>query len=158
MMISLIAAMTKDRVIGQGNRIPWHLPEDFKYFKKTTLGKPIVMGRKTFESASMGKPLPGRQNIVLTRDKNWQAEGCDVVHSVEEALNVAQKKEEIMIIGGTKIYEAFLPKATRLYLSLVEGDYQGDIFFPEIKEEEWELISEEQKQGFKVQVLERKKH
>ena len=111
--IVLIAAMAKNRVIGKDNKMPWHLPADLKHFKRITLGKPVIMGRKTF--CSLGRPLPGRQNIVITRDPGFTAEGCDVVNSLEAALEKAQATDQLMVIGGADIYRQFLPLAKRLY-------------------------------------------
>jgi len=139
MKIALIAAMAKNRVIGSENQLPWHLPADLKHFKSITMGKPIIMGRKTFES--IGKALPGRQNIVITRDVNFMAEHVEIVHSFEEALNVAHLADEVMIIGGSSIYQLALPKAHFLYLTLIHHQIDGDAFFPEIDIKEWEQIS-----------------
>ena len=138
MIISLIVAMGANRVIGKDNQIPWHLPADMKYFRKMTMGKPIVMGRRTYDS--IGRPLSGRQNIVVTRDINFKASGCAVVHSIGEALEVA-KGEEVMIIGGAQMYKQLLPRATRLYLTKIEADFSGDRCFPPISGEEWLEIS-----------------
>jgi dihydrofolate reductase len=155
MWISLIAAMTEKGVIGQGDALPWHLPEDLKYFKSNTLHKPIIMGRKTFETIG-SKPLPDRHNIVLTREKSFKAKGCTIVHGVEEALSVAGNCDEIMVIGGAKVYEAFLPLATRLYLTLVHHPYEGDTYFPKLHEGDWVVILEEKHPLFTTQILQRK--
>jgi len=136
MKISMIAAMAEDRVIGINNTLPWKLPNDMKWFRQQTMGKPIVMGRKTFESFG-AKPLPGRQNIIITRDKAYQADDCDVVHSIEEALEVAADAEEVMIIGGASFYEQMLPKADRLYLTFVHANIEGDAWFPQWDYEDW---------------------
>jgi len=128
MNISIIAAMGSNRVIGYENRLPWELPEDLQHFKALTLHKPIIMGRKTYDS--IGKPLPKRQNIILTRDNAFQANGCDIVHSIDEAVEIAEDKSEIMIIGGAHLYEQCLPLANVLYLTLVHQDYTGDTYFP----------------------------
>jgi dihydrofolate reductase len=138
MTISLIVAMGANRVIGKDNHIPWDLPADMKYFRKMTMGKPIVMGRRTYDS--IGRSLPGRKNIVVTRNKNFVASGCAVVHSIGEALELA-KGEEVMIIGGAELYELLLPRATRLYVTKIEADFSGDKYFPAIKDEEWLEIS-----------------
>ncbi|TCI03642.1 type 3 dihydrofolate reductase [Corallincola luteus] len=138
MMISLVAAMANGRVIGRDNKMPWHLPADLKHFKATTLGKPVVMGRKTFES--IGRPLPGRQNIVITRDAQWHADGVTVVHGVEQALVAAGPVEELMVIGGGNIYQQLLPRAERLYLTFIELDTQGDAWFPDYQPELWREI------------------
>jgi dihydrofolate reductase len=134
-VISLVVAMARNRVIGRDNALPWHLSEDLKRFKATTLGKPVLMGRKTFQS--IGKPLPGRRNIVLTRDRAWRAEGVEVVRSIEEALKLAQGAPELAVIGGAEIYRLVLPLADRIYLTRVEADVSGDTEFPELRAEEW---------------------
>jgi len=136
--------MGENRVIGGSGHIPWHLPADFKHFKELTTGHPIVMGRKTFES--IGKSLPGRANIVITRDANYQNEGIAVVSSPEAALVVAAAaagSEEVFIIGGAEIYKLFLPQADKLYITKVDGDFNGDAFFPEWDAEGWRLVSSE---------------
>lgn len=138
--ISLIAAMTEDRVIGANNQLLWHLPNDFKHFKQITMGKPIIMGRKTFES--IGRALPGRQNIVLTRQLDQQFPGCDVAHSVEEALTLAQG-DEIMVIGGADIYASFMPLAQQLYITVVQASILGDAVFPAWDPQEWQECSRE---------------
>ena len=139
-MISLIVAHDENRVIGFNNAMPWHLPGDLAYFKKTTMGKPMIMGRKTFES--IGKALPGRTNIIITRDPNYQKEGIVVVHSLDEALEVAKKEnKEIMIIGGEQIFRLALPIADILYVTKIQHVYQGDTYFPEYGTE-WKKISE----------------
>jgi dihydrofolate reductase len=129
--VKLIAmvAMTSDRIIGKGNDLPWHLPEDLKLFKRTTSGHPIVMGRKTYDS--IGRPLPKRQNIVITRDRSWSAEGVDVVHSPEEVKGLELQDETVFIIGGAEIYSVFLPHIDELLVSHVYQDYEGDTRFPE---------------------------
>lgn len=154
-MISLIVAFDDSRVMGYNNKMPWHLPGDLAYFKKTTMGKPMIMGRKTFES--IGKALPGRTNIVITRDLNYKAEGIIIVHSFEEALDVAKKEEkEIMIIGGEQIFRLALPIADVLYVTKIQHAFQGDTFFPEISDE-WKIVSEseehETKEGIKFSYL-----
>lgn len=141
MRISLIVALTDNRVIGRGNKMPWHLPNDLKYFKRMTTGKPVLMGRKTFES--IGKPLPGRTNIVITRQNDWQASGVQVVHNLDEGLELATRlslidgSEEVMVIGGAQIYREVLPQAHRLYLTQIHTHIDGDAFFPEISEDQW---------------------
>lgn len=153
--IALIAAMTSEQVIGYQNRLPWDLPKDLQYFRQMTLGKPIIMGHKTF--ASMGyKPLPKRQNILLSRDPHCQYSGIQVVCSLEEALAMTEPSEEIMVIGGEQIYALFLPRASRLYVSLIEGCYPGDTFFPKIDWKDWTLVSEQPMDGFKTQIFDRK--
>jgi dihydrofolate reductase len=139
MIIALIVAMADGRVIGKNNALPWHLPADLKHFKQCTLGKPVVMGRKTFES--IGKPLPGRTNIIITRDAQYQAEGCRVVHSLGEALSAAQDAGEVMIIGGSQLFEHVLPIAKRIYLTEIHAKFAGDIYFPELMQGEWREVS-----------------
>jgi dihydrofolate reductase len=138
----MIVGHADNRIIGKDNDMPWHLPADLAYFKKTTLGKPIIMGRKTYES--IGRPLPGRQNIVISRDKHYQAEGIDSVTSVEEALTLAGNVEEIMVIGGGAIYTHCLPFANRLYITHIKADIGGDTQFPYYDtENDWKLIESE---------------
>lgn len=164
--LSLIVAMARNRVIGRENGLPWHLPEDLKYFKAATMGKPILMGRKTFES--IGRPLPGRLNIVITRDPAWRHEGVMVAGSLEEALAraaadpAAVEAGEIMVIGGEQIYRAAIEKADRLYITRVDADVAGDAFFPEFDEADWREIRRQQPEQpgdtpYFFQVLERRR-
>lgn len=136
MKISMIAAMTEERVIGIKNTLPWKLPNDMKWFRQNTMGKPIIMGRKTFESFG-AKPLPGRTNIIITHSQNYQAQDSIVVHSIDDALKAAGDVEEVMIIGGASFYEQMLPKADRLYLTFVHAELKGDAWFPEINNNDW---------------------
>ncbi|MDV5171083.1 type 3 dihydrofolate reductase [Photobacterium rosenbergii] len=129
MKISMVAAMAKSRIIGKDNAMPWHLPADFAWFKKVTMGKPVVMGRKTFES--IGRPLPGRHNIVISRNAGYQAEGITVVSDIEAAKHAAGNVEELMVIGGGSIYAACLEEADRLYLTFIDLDVEGDTQFPD---------------------------
>ncbi|RHW37598.1 type 3 dihydrofolate reductase [Lysinibacillus yapensis] len=138
-MISLIVALDKNRVIGYEKKMPWHLPGELKYFKEQTMGKPMIMGRKTFES--IGRPLPGRRNIVITRNENYNVEDVEVVTSLEEALEICEGEQEIMIIGGEQIFKLALPIADRLYITHIDHEFQGDTFFPHYGEE-WTLVSE----------------
>ena len=140
-MISIIVAASANNVIGSQGDLPWRLSDDLKRFKAMTMGKPIVMGRKTWES--IGRPLPGRQNIVITRQADFQADGCDVVSSPRAALAAAGGADEIMVIGGSQVYALFLPDAERLYLTRVHTKIEGDAYFPEIRESEWRLVSDE---------------
>jgi dihydrofolate reductase len=133
-LVSLIVAMAQNGVIGRDNALPWRLPEDLKRFKAFTLGKTLLMGRKTYES--IGRPLPGRANLVLTRDKGWQAQGIVVVHSVEEALARAAGTE-LVAIGGAEIYRLVLPFARRIYLTHVHADVPGDTYFPDFDPTQW---------------------
>lgn len=137
MQISLVAAMARDRVIGKDNQMPWHLPEELKYFKQLTMGKPMIMGRRTFES--IGRPLPGRDNIVITSCPSMP-EGVIVARSIADALAAAGDAQEVMIIGGGEIYRQFLPQATRLYLTHIDLDIDGDTRFPSYREltQDWQ--------------------
>lgn len=147
MRLSMAFAMAQNRVIGKDNALPWHLPKDLQYFKKITLGKPIIMGRKTFDS--IGRPLPGRPNIVITRNTDWSHEGVQVVHSVDEAIalgsELANQKdvEELMVIGGSQIYTELLNRADRLYMTQVHSEVEGDDYFPAFSLDEWQKYSEE---------------
>lgn len=141
MKISMIAAMAEDRVIGIKNSLPWKLPNDMKWFRQNTMGKPIIMGRKTFESFG-AKPLPGRTNIIITRDDDYQAEDSIVVHSIEDAIAAAGDVEEIMIIGGASFYEQMLPRSDRLYLTYVKASLDGDAWFPEFNQDDWNTSEE----------------
>jgi len=140
-LVSIIAAMDRNRLIGNKNQLPWHLPADLAHFKKVTMGKPIIMGRKTFES--IGRALPGRTSIVLTRASDFRGENVLVAHSLHQALEYAAGNDEVMIIGGSSIYELALPEADRLYLTYVEETYQGDAWFPEFEPGKWRVIASE---------------
>ena len=140
-MISLIVAASMNNVIGAKGDLPWRLSTDLKRFKTLTMGKPIVMGRKTYES--IGRPLPGRQNIVVTRNPGFVADGCDVVSSIDAAIEVAGDAEEIMVIGGSHIYAAFLPRADRIYLTRVQAELEGDAYLPAIDKDKWHEVSAE---------------
>ena len=141
MTISLLVAASENNVIGKDNQLPWHLPNDLKYFKNLTWGMPILMGRKTFDS--IGKPLPGRKSIVITRNTDWQHENVDVVHSIEEAVKEAESYgvKEVFVIGGAEIFTTSLSTAKRIYLTRIHHDFDGDVFFPAISENEWRLVS-----------------
>lgn len=141
MTVSLVVAAAKNRVIGRDGELPWHLPDDLRHFKRLTTGKPVIMGRRTFES--IGKPLPDRHNIVMTRDPGYAATDCDVVTSVSDALKLAGDDREVMVIGGGQIYRDFLPRADRIYLTRVQAEIEGDTHFPEIDASEWQLVSSE---------------
>ncbi|MEF1304110.1 type 3 dihydrofolate reductase [Vibrio owensii] len=138
--MSMIAAMADNRIIGKDNQMPWHLPADFAWFKRCTMGKPVVMGRKTYES--IGRPLPGRLNIVISRDASLSIEGVTTVTSIEQALEVAGEVEEVMIIGGGAIYAACLPMANKLYVTHIEAEIDGDTQFPDWGSEFKETYSE----------------
>ena len=127
--------MTRNRVIGRDNALPWRLPADLQHFKATTMGKPVLMGRKTFDS--IGRPLPGRVNLVLTRDVHWQAPGIVVAHSIEDALARASEAPEVAGIGGAEIFRLLLPLASRIHLTRIEADIPGDTFFPALDATQW---------------------
>jgi dihydrofolate reductase len=140
--VSLIVAVADNGVIGRENALPWHLPEDLKRFKRITLGKPIVMGRKTFES--IGKSLPGRLNIVVTRDADYRRDGVTVVHDVADALCAAGAAKEVMIIGGADLFRLFLPHATRAHITRVHGDVTGDVYWSALDTAEWRVVEREE--------------
>lgn len=142
MLISLIAAASENNVIGNNNQLPWHLPTDMKYFKNTTWGMPVIMGRKTFESMN-NEPLPGRMNIVFTMQKDYKANGAAVVNDWKDAMFVANDGDckEVFVIGGGEIYKEAIDKADRIYMTRVHATVEGDAFFPEIDEKKWKLIS-----------------
>lgn len=142
MILSLLVAADEQNVIGKDNKLPWHLPNDLRYFKNLTWAMPILMGRKTYES--IGKPLPGRKSIVITRNTDWTQDGVVVVHSIDAALAAAQEEEvkEIFVIGGAEIYRAAFLVAQRIYLTRIHHHFEGDVFFPELAEEHWSLVKE----------------
>lgn len=142
MNISMIAAMDKNRVIGADNDMPWHLPDDLKFFKANTVNKPVIMGRKTFESIG-SKPLPNRRNLVITRNDAYEANGAEVFHSAEEALKSCKSEVEIIIMGGGQLYAQMMPFANKLYVTLVDAEVEGDTIFPEWLTDEWQEISKE---------------
>ncbi|PKM30768.1 MAG: diacylglycerol kinase [Gammaproteobacteria bacterium HGW-Gammaproteobacteria-11] len=149
--IALIAAMGRNRVIGRDNQLPWHLPEDLKYFRSMTWGKPIVMGRKTFDS--LGRPLPGRTNIVISNQSGLRIPGASVQPDIDAALDQAATQaaldgvDEIMVIGGETLYRQMLARADRLYLTLVDAEPQGDAWFPVIHAEDWQLVEDRAVEG-----------
>ncbi|MEJ6612153.1 MAG: dihydrofolate reductase [Porticoccus sp.] len=162
MQLSLIVAMANNRVIGCNNTLPWCLPGELRYFKSVTMGKPVVMGRKTFDS--IGKPLPGRLNIVVTRNANWSFSGIEVASSLDQAkaivLLMDESTPEVMVIGGSEIYGAAINQADRLYITRVQASFEGDTFFPVFDEEVWREVSrqEPEQQGdtpYFFQVLEK---
>lgn len=140
-MIALIAALNNRRVIGRDNRLPWRIPADLRHFRQTTMGKPLIMGRRNH--ASIGRALPGRKNIVLTRDPLFFAEGCQVANTPEQALALAEGADEIMVIGGAEIYRLFLPRTDRMYLTWVDSDDDGDTYFPDYDPDEWMVVDEQ---------------
>ncbi len=140
-MVSMIVAAGEDNAIGKDHDMLWHLPNDFKFFKRTTLGHPIIMGRKTIES--LGKPLPGRVNMVITRNKGFEMEGVEVFHDLKKAVSKAKKldTEEVFVIGGGQIYELGMNLADRIYLTRVHGTFpEANVYFPEVDQEKWDLI------------------
>ena len=139
--ISIIVAMSENSVIGLNNQLPWHISEDLKNFKKTTLNHCVIMGRKTYES--IGKPLKDRRNIVISRSKSLLIDGVEVVNSLDKAISIVDDSSEIFIIGGEQIYTISLPIATHLYVTKVNGDYNGDAFFPDYIQDEWKEIARE---------------
>lgn len=147
MKIAMIAAVANHNAIGVGNTLPWHLPEDLQHFKSLTTGKPIIMGRKTFES--IGRPLPNRTNIVITRDPAWQHDGVSVTHHLGEAIALARAVanrdavDEIMVIGGAQIYQQALSMADTIYLTRIDLDVEADAFFPQLDETQWQEIERE---------------
>lgn len=161
MRISAIVAIAENRAIGLNNQLPWHMPADLKHFKKITLGSPILMGRKTYES--IGRPLPGRCNVVITRDADFVAPGCVVVNSIETALSSVGYSNEVFVIGGSALFQQMLPMIERLFLTVIHHAFHGDVFFPEINFNEWHEVSredheadEENKYSYSFIVLEKK--
>jgi len=140
LILSLLVAADENNVIGKDNQLPWHLPSDLRYFRNQTWGMPILMGRKTFES--IGKPLPGRKSIVITRNQQWKHEGVTVVHSLEEAMEAARSFDvkEIFVIGGAAIFSSAFPAANRIYLTRIHHRFDGDVVFPEVSAAAWNLV------------------
>jgi dihydrofolate reductase len=163
MILSIIAAMADNRVIGSKNKLPWHMPADFTWFKEKTKGKTLVMGLNTFKSIGE-KPLPGRKHIILNKDKDYQLpENCFLATSIDEVLELVKDDGEVMICGGMSVYQQFLPKADRLYLTYIHANVEGDAFFPEVNMGEWKEVSREDHQPdhknqypYSFAVLERK--
>lgn len=141
MGLTFVWAMGKNRVIGANNQLPWRLPADLAYFKRVTLGKTVLMGRKTYES--IGKPLPQRRNVILTRSMDFEAHGCDVIHTLDEVSSLAAH-EEVMVIGGAEIFRQLLPLADRLHVTEIGESFEGDVFFPEFSLEDWKIVERTQ--------------
>ncbi|MGV6825636.1 MAG: type 3 dihydrofolate reductase [bacterium] len=139
--VSIIAAMANNRVIGKDNRLPWHLPADLAHFKRITMGKPMLMGRKTWES--LPGLLPGRRHVVITRDPAYRAEGADTVNSIDEALAATSEADEVMVVGGANLYGQFLAIADRMYLTRVDTDVEGDAWFPDFDAKYWQEVASE---------------
>jgi len=161
MKLSLILAMAENRVIGRGNDLPWHLPDDLRRFKALTTGHAIVMGRKTFES--IGRALPRRRSIVISRDPEYAAEGVEVAHSLDEAIELAAGDDEVFVIGGAAVFAAAVTAADRVYLTRVHAEIAGDVFCPPLDDGSWKLVSEERHEAddrhawpFTFQVWERR--
>ncbi len=161
--VAAIAAMSKNLAIGKDNKLLWHIPDDFRHFKETTMGKPIIMGRKTYES--LGKPLPGRTNIVITSKPELLTGDVLSASSIEEAINKGKEiaaqtgVDEVFIIGGGQIYEAALPQTQRIYLTVIDQEYEGDTFFPKLKADEWEeriIQSAQEPVPYMIGLLQRK--
>jgi dihydrofolate reductase len=139
--VAIVAAVARNGVIGHRNRMPWHLPEDLRRFRQLTLGHAVIMGRRTFES--IGGPLAGRDNIVITRSPDWTGSGCHAAHSLEAALATVREPKDAFVIGGAQIYALALPIASRLYMTEIERDFEGDAFFPEFDRSRWREASRE---------------
>ncbi|HWP95007.1 MAG TPA: dihydrofolate reductase [Gammaproteobacteria bacterium] len=139
MQLAIIAAVAENGCIGRNNALPWHLPADLSHFKLMTWGKPVIMGRRTFEA--IGKPLRGRLNIVVTHDAGWRADGVSVAHSLDEAIKLAGNAQEAVIIGGAQLYAECLPKAQRLYITRVHAEVDGDTFFPPLDMKQWREVA-----------------
>lgn len=144
--IAIIVAVAKDNVIGAGNTIPWYCPADLQYFKRTTLGSPVLMGRKTYQSLKI-KPLPGRQNIIVTRDSSLIFEGCEVVSSIENGLQLVKDEEKLFVIGGADIYQQCLNISDELYITYVDVKVKGDRYFPKVDLTQWSLVKEQQREA-----------
>jgi dihydrofolate reductase len=162
MRLSIIVAMDDNQLIGKDNALPWRLPADLAYFKKTTTGKTVLMGRKTYES--IGFPLPNRRNVIISRNPNFQAKGCEVVSSINNALELAKDDDEVMIMGGASFYEQMLPSVDRLYITQIEGEFDGDAHFPKFDRNDFvetfrepHTPDEKNKHSYHFTILDRKK-
>lgn len=141
MKIILIAVMATNRVIGKDNKLPWHIPEELRFFKKTTMGYPVIMGRLTYES--IGAPLPGRQNIIVTRNPDYTVEGAETAASLEKAVAMAKSEEKVFILGGYRVFKESLKIADNIILSVLDREVEGDICFPDFSDDEWQEIAHE---------------
>lgn len=139
MKLSIIVAMDEQGIIGKDNDLPWNLPNDLKYVREKTLGRSILLGRKNYES--IGKPLPGRRNIILTRDNGYKAEGCEVIHSWEDVFFLCSGEEEVFIFGGAEIYELYMPHVTKMYITRIHESFEGNTYFPTLNWTEWQEVS-----------------
>jgi len=144
MKLAFILAMDEKNGIGYQNQLPWHLPEDLKHFKEITLGKPVLMGRKTY--ISIGRPLPGRKNVIITRDQNFTAPGCEVYHSPSVALSTLQDFDEVMVIGGADLFKQLMSQADRIYLTRIHATFVADVYFTAWDEKNWHIITAEEHQ------------
>lgn len=140
-LLSMICAMDSNRLIGKNNTLPWHLPADLAFFKQTTMGKPVIMGRKTFES--IGRPLPGRTNIIVSRNADFSFPGCDIAGSIDQAMALARDNEEVMLIGGASLYQQCINRADQIYQTLIHHSFDGDTWFPEIDPGQWKQATRE---------------
>lgn len=139
--LSMIVAMARNQVIGIENRLPWHLPEDLKHFRSLTMGHHLIMGRKTFES--IGRPLPGRTTVIVTRDSDYRVEGCLIAHSIEQAIELSRTDSEVFFVGGSTLYAQTLAMMDRLYITEIQAEYQGDAHFPEFDRSVWHELTRE---------------
>ncbi len=149
--ISMIVARSRNGVIGKEGKLPWHLPEDLKFFKQTTMGLPIIMGRKTWES--IGRPLPGRRNVVVTSKSSYSAPGVEVVGSLEEAIKLFSSNDTVMVIGGETVYKQALPWADTVWLTEIDQDFEGDAYFDSLSEEDWRVVWQEIHPSSEKQLL-----
>lgn len=161
MRLSIIVAMDDNHLIGKDNALPWHLPADLAFFKKVTTGHSIVMGRKTYDS--IGRPLPNRRNLVITRNADVSIQGCEVFNSIDNALQSAKEEEEVLVIGGANLCKQVLDQVDRLYITHIEGVFEGDTYFPDYDEDDWRVISceshtpdEKNPHHYHFKILERK--
>jgi dihydrofolate reductase len=150
MIVTIVVAISENHVIGKDNKLLWHMPTDLKHFKEITTGHTVIMGRKTYES--VGKPLPNRRNIIITR-QNITIEGCEVVNSIETALSLCKDEAEVFIVGGAEIYKEAISLTDRIYLTIIHKEFEGDSFFPEINEQEWKEVFREDHQPDQKNLL-----
>lgn len=144
-VLSIIVAMARNRVIGVDNKLPWHIPGDLKYFKGLTMGHHIIMGRKTYES--IGRPLPGRTTVIVSRDPGYAQDGCLIAHSLDEAIQLAEGDDQVFFVGGGSLYEQALPRVGRLYITEIQADYDGDAHFPEFDRAIWREVSRDRRRS-----------
>ena len=144
-VLSIIVAMARNRVIGVDDKLPWHIPGDLKYFKGLTMGHHIIMGRKTYES--IGRPLPGRTTVIVSRDPGYAQDGCLIAHSLDEAIRLAEGDDQVFFVGGGSLYEQALPRVGRLYITEIQADYDGDAHFPEFDRAIWREVSRDRRRS-----------